>query len=139
MQRAFRSILILSAVILLPIGIFAQIPPLRLPPLQVPTGTGTCSVEKSCVDLAPAMIQSALGPSPLEENLRYLTDTVGGRVTGSPAADRAVGWAVEALHHAGVDEVHTEKFTVPVPSLSPSTWFPSDGPPPRHRVESQRI
>ena len=114
MQRAFRSILILSAVILLPIGIFAQIPPLRLPPLQVPTGTGTCSVEKSCVDLAPAMIQSALGPSPLEENLRYLTDTVGGRVTGSPAADRAVGWAVEALHHAGVDEVHTEKFTVPV-------------------------
>ncbi len=65
-------------------------------------------------DLAPAMIQSALGPSPLEENLRYLTDTIGGRVTGSPAADRAVGWAVEALHHAGVDEVHTEKFTVPV-------------------------
>jgi carboxypeptidase Q len=113
-QRFFRPILVLSATILFPIGIFAQIPPLKPPPLQVPTGTGTCSVEKSCDDLAPAMIQSALGPSPLEENLRYLADTVGGRVTGSPAADRAVGWAVEALHHAGVDEVHTEKFTIPV-------------------------
>jgi carboxypeptidase Q len=113
-QRVFRTILVLSAIVLFPIGIFAQIPPLKPPPLQVPAGTGTCSVEKSCDDLAPAMIQSALGPSPLEENLRYLTDTIGGRVTGSPAADRAVGWAVEALHHAGVDEVHTEKFAVPV-------------------------
>jgi carboxypeptidase Q len=59
------------------------------------------------------MIQSALGISPLEENLRYLTDSIGGRVTGSPSADRAVGWAVEAFRHAGVDEVHTEKFTIP--------------------------
>jgi len=113
-HRSFRLILVLSAITLFPFGIFAQIPPLKPPPLQVPTGTGTCSVEKSCGDLAPAMIQSALGPSPLEENLRYLSDTIGGRVTGSPAADRAVGWAVEALHHAGVDEVHAEKFTIPI-------------------------
>jgi carboxypeptidase Q len=60
------------------------------------------------------MMQSALGPSPLEENLRYLTDTIGGRLTGSPEADRAVSWAVEALRRAGVDEVHTEKFMIPV-------------------------
>ena len=79
---------------------------------QVPQGTGACSVEKSCSDLAPLMIQSALGPSPLEDNLRTLTDSIGGRVTGSPAAGRAVAWAIEALRHAGVDEVHTEKFTV---------------------------
>jgi carboxypeptidase Q len=79
---------------------------------QVPQGTGACSVEKSCADLAPLMIRSATGPSPLEENLRTLTDTIGGRVTGSPAAGRAVAWAVEALRRAGVDEVHTEKFTV---------------------------
>ena len=106
--------LVLSAVALFSFGTFAQLPPVKPPPLQVPTGSGACSVHKSCDDLAPAMIRSALGPSPLEENLRFLTDTVGGRVTGSPAADRAVGWAVEALHHAGVDEVHTEKFTIPI-------------------------
>jgi carboxypeptidase Q len=79
---------------------------------QVPQGTGACSVEKSCADLAPLMIQSAEGASPLEENLRTLTDTIGGRVTGSPAAARAVAWAVEAMRKAGVDSVHTEKFTV---------------------------
>ncbi|MGB8835719.1 MAG: M28 family peptidase [Candidatus Acidiferrales bacterium] len=60
------------------------------------------------------MIRSALGSSPLEENLRYLTDTIGGRVTGTPAADRAADWAVQAFRNAGVDEVHTEKFTIPV-------------------------
>jgi len=93
-----------------------QLTPINPPPgfKQVPSGTGGCSVGKSCAELAPSMMQSALGPSPLEENLRYLTDTIGGRVTGSPEADRAVGWAVEALRRAGVDEVHTEKFTIPV-------------------------
>jgi carboxypeptidase Q len=79
---------------------------------QVPQGVGACSVEKSCSDLAPQLIQSAEGPSPLEENLRVLTDSIGGRVTGSPAAARAAAWAVEALRKAGVDSVHTEKFTV---------------------------
>ena len=98
------------------LGASAQIPPLKPPPFatQVPQGFGACSVEKSCADLAPQMIQSALGPSPLAENLRYLTDTIGGRVTGTPAADRAADWAVQAFRHAGVDEVHTEKFTIPV-------------------------
>jgi carboxypeptidase Q len=79
---------------------------------QVPEGAGTCSVEKSCADLAPQMIQSAEGPSPLEDNLRTLTGSIGGRVTGSPAAARAVSWGVEAMRKAGVDAVHTEKFTV---------------------------
>ncbi len=93
----------------------AQGNPMQLPPgwKQVPQGTGACSVEKSCADLAPDMIRGALGASPLEENLRYLTDTIGGRVTGSPAAQRAISWAVEALRRAGMDSVHTEKFTVP--------------------------
>jgi Iap family predicted aminopeptidase len=79
---------------------------------QVPQGTGACSVEKSCSDLAPELIRSAEGPSPLEENLRVLTDSIGGRVTGSPAAARAVAWGVAALRKAGVDSVHTEKFMV---------------------------
>jgi len=83
-------------------------------PLQVPSGPGVCSEGKSCAEVAPVIIESARGVSPLEENLRYLTDTIGGRVTGSAAADRAVSWAVEAFRHAGVDEVHTEQFTVPV-------------------------
>jgi carboxypeptidase Q len=105
-----------SCVSLAALTALAQMPPLKPPPFApaVPQGSGTCSVEKSCAELAPQMIRSAQGPSPLEENLRYLTDTIGGRVTGTPAADRAADWAVQAFRHAGVDEVHTEKFTIPV-------------------------
>lgn len=80
---------------------------------KVPNGAGTCSVGKSCADLAPAMMQSALGASPLEKNLRDLTSIMGKQVTGSPEARRAVDWAVEAFRQAGADEVHTEKFTGP--------------------------
>jgi carboxypeptidase Q len=94
----------------------AQIPPVQNDKLgpKPPQGTGGCSVEKSCAEVAPDIIKSAEGVSPLAENLRYLTDTIGGRVSGSAAADKAVGWAVEAFRHAGVDEVHTEKFMIPV-------------------------
>lgn len=94
----------------------AQLPPPKPSPLspQIPQGSGGCSIHTSCAEVAPAIIQSVLGMSPLAENLRILTDVIGGRVTGSPAADKAVGFAVEAFRRAGVDEVHTEKFTIPV-------------------------
>jgi carboxypeptidase Q len=54
-----------------------------------------------------------MGPSPLEGNLRRLTDEVGGRVTGSPQMKKAVEWGVAAFRAAGVD-VHTEKYMLPV-------------------------
>jgi len=94
----------------------AQLPPEKPSPLsrQVPQGAGGCSIHATCAEVAPSIIRSAVGLSPLAENLRILTDVIGGRVTGSPAADKAVGFAVEALRDAGVDEVHTEKFTIPV-------------------------
>jgi len=115
-RRILRcSARVISWIFLLIPAAYGQMTPINPPPgwKQVPQGQGACSVEKSCAELAPAMIRSALGPSPLEENLRYLTDSIGGRMTGSPEADRAAGWAVEAFRRAGVDEVHTEKFTVP--------------------------
>lgn len=105
------------ALLLFTVGIStAQLAPIKPPPgwPQVPSGTGACSVEKSCAELAPAMMQNALSASPLEENLRYLTNTIGGRLTGSPQAERAVQWAVQTFHRARVDSVHTEKFSVPV-------------------------
>jgi carboxypeptidase Q len=95
----------------------AQIIPKQRTPLSKltpPSGPGVCAPGKSCSEIAPVVIRSAEGLSPLAENLRYLTDTIGGRVTGSAAADKAVGWAVEAFRHAGVDEVLTQKFTIPV-------------------------
>ncbi|MBZ5535887.1 MAG: M20/M25/M40 family metallo-hydrolase [Acidobacteriia bacterium] len=60
-----------------------------------------------------ALIAEALGPSPLGETLRVLCDEIGGRPTGTPAMSRAVSWGVENFRRAGVDNVHTEKFTIP--------------------------
>ncbi len=95
----------------------AQLPPVPPAPLQnrAPQGQGSCSANSptSCEEIAPKIIASALGPSLMEENLRRLTDFVGGRVTGSPAMARGVSWGVEAFRSAGVD-VHTEKYTIPM-------------------------
>ena len=93
-----------------------QIPPIKPAPLspQVPQGSGACSVQKSCAELAPTMIQSALGPSPLEEIFATSRTRSADASRAPPKADGAVGWAVVAFRHTGVDEVLTEKFTVPV-------------------------
>lgn len=58
------------------------------------------------------LMQEALKPSPLETNLRRLTDEIGGRVPGTPAMQRAVDWGVSAFKEAGGDSVHTEEFTI---------------------------
>jgi carboxypeptidase Q len=65
---------------------------------------------KSDADL---LIQEALKPSPIEHNLRHLTDEIGGRVPGTPAMDRAVAWGVAAFKEAGADRVQTEDFKLP--------------------------
>ena len=61
------------------------------------------------------VMQEALKPStPLQENLRVLTDEIGGRVPGTPAMEKAVQWGVDAFKTAGADSVHTEQFAIPV-------------------------
>jgi len=61
-----------------------------------------------------AVMQQALKPStPLQENLRVLTDEIGGRVPGTPAMQKAIQWGVDAFKAAGADSVHTEEFTLP--------------------------
>ena len=61
------------------------------------------------------VMQEALNPStPLQENLRVLTDEIGGRVSGTPAMEKAGQWGVDAFKAAGADSVHTEQFTIPV-------------------------
>ena len=110
--------LIVSAIVALPAA--AQLNPAVPDPLAriraaAAANTEACSVQETsaCVQATPKIIESALGPSPLDANLRRLTDEIGGRVTGTPQMARAAAWAVAAFRAAGVDNVHTEKFTVP--------------------------
>jgi len=58
------------------------------------------------------VIQAALQPSPLEINLRHLTDEIGGRVPGTLAMQHAVEWGVQAFTAAGADSVHAEGFSI---------------------------
>src|SRR5271165_4859580 len=99
---------------------FAQLPPIQtgaLHPTQGVQGSAGCSATEasSCAQAAAKITPIVMGESPLEENLRRLTDEIGGRVSGSPEMAKAVEWAVAAFRAAGV-EVHTEKY------LLPTTW-----------------
>ena len=101
---------------------FAQLSPSEPDPLArirdaAKSNVEACSAtgETLCEQVAPKIIANALGESPLPENLRRLTDEIGGRVSGTPEAARAVAWGVAAFRDAGL-EVHTEKYTIP------ATW-----------------
>ncbi len=59
------------------------------------------------------IIQVALQPSPIQENLRRLTDEVGGRVPGTLGMQHAIQWGMQAFTAAGADSVHTEGFEIP--------------------------
>ena len=59
------------------------------------------------------IIQVALQPSPLQDNLRRLTDEVGGRVSGTLPMQHAVQWGMQAFTAAGGDSVHAESFEIP--------------------------
>ena len=62
---------------------------------------------------AERVIEEALKPSPVAENLQQLTDSVGGRVPGTPAMQRAIEWGVAAFKAAGAETVRTEAFKIP--------------------------
>jgi carboxypeptidase Q len=100
----------------------AQLPPVKNPlaPGQNPATVGCSAADaSSCAQVAAKLLPIVMGPSPMEENLRRLTDEIGGRVTGSPEMAKAVEWAIGAFRAAGVD-VHTERYTLP------STWSEGD-------------
>src|SRR3981189_1516826 len=94
----------------------AQLPAQQDPLAKSATGQNAAAcatTEASCAEAAAKILPQVMGPSPLEENLRRLTDEVGSRVTGSPEMAKAVDWAVAAFRAEGVD-VHKEQYTLPL-------------------------
>lgn len=74
-----------------------------------------CTVQANspCAQANATIIAAAQNSTTLDANLRRLVNGIGQRVTGSPQMARAVTWAVAGFKAAGVDDVHTEKYTVP--------------------------
>src|SRR5437868_15298122 len=59
------------------------------------------------------IIRVASKPSPLEQNLRVLTDEIGGRVPGSDAMQEALLWGKRDFQAAGGDSASLESLTIP--------------------------
>jgi carboxypeptidase Q len=75
---------------------------------------GALAAAPSAERAPEALIAEVLSPrSPMEGNLRVLTDEIGGRVTGSASYERALSWGVEAFRRAGVDAVTLESYPAP--------------------------
>jgi hypothetical protein len=58
------------------------------------------------------LVGAMLGDTPLISDLQYLTDQIGGRVTGSPSSKDAVTWALARFAQAGV-AARAEPFEMP--------------------------
>ncbi len=62
---------------------------------------------------AARLIGEAVGSTFAWQRLSVLTDTIGNRLSGTPALERAIQWAVAEMKNDGLDNVHTEKAMVP--------------------------
>src|SRR5258708_26546414 len=82
-------------------GCSRQLPAAKTDPLaKAAAGQGpvACSAtEASCAEAASKILPQGMRPSPLEGNMRRLTDEVSGRVTGSPAMAQAIEAAAAAF------------------------------------------
>ena len=76
-------------------------------------GSSSAEVESP----AARLMRRALAPTSILEDLRQLTDTIGGRPTGSPALERAVDWGLAKFREAGLENVHAEPYP------APRTWL----------------
>jgi carboxypeptidase Q len=113
-RRVFLTCLLLGFVASFAWGQFPSSNPNPLSPGQSTQAAAGCSTTEasSCAQAAAKITPVVMGESPLEQNLRRLTDEIGGRVSGSPEMAKAVDWAVGAFRTAGVD-VRTEKYMLP--------------------------
>src|SRR5437867_2516977 len=62
---------------------------------------------------AARLIGEAVGSTFAWDRLSILTDTIGNRLSGTPALDRAIQWAVAEMTRDGLENVHTERVMVP--------------------------
>src|SRR5437868_14766411 len=88
--------------------------------LFAPTQFVNSSRAQSAAQTAQRLADRAIGQTPLMNDLRELCDQIGGRPTGSPACERAVGWGAAKFRAAGVADVKLEPFTVPNPWPGPT-------------------
>jgi carboxypeptidase Q len=71
-----------------------------------------CSSALPAQDAVPRLAGALLGDTPILEDLRSLTDEIGGRPAGSPENRRAIDWALQRFRAAGIPATK-EAFRMP--------------------------
>lgn len=74
--------------------------------------TAPAAADPPSHDAARRLAERAAGSTPMISDLEELCDGIGGRVTGSPACDRAIVWAAAKFRAAGLS-VTLESFPLP--------------------------
>ncbi|MBI3477247.1 MAG: M20/M25/M40 family metallo-hydrolase [Acidobacteria bacterium] len=76
---------------------------------------GMLSWGQSPSDMKPVTdkLAASVYTGPSMATLRELTDTYGGRLTGSPAYQRSADWAAAKFRSYGIQNVQLEPFTIP--------------------------
>jgi carboxypeptidase Q len=83
------------------------------PGLGAPGGTAPLSpAEDGTLKPLSAIAGEGMMDSHAYGYLEELSDDIGARVTGTPAAGRAIEWGVSKMKEIGLENVHTEKFQV---------------------------
>ena len=95
-------------------------------PMSCPTGRATARAKTTVRAATPAtsgaaadsvfirkVFDEALLRGQSYENLRYLTSTIGARLSGSAAAQQAVEWGKATMEKAGFDTVYLQPVLVP--------------------------
>ena len=78
-----------------------------------PAGAGKPAWLDAYRDPASRLIGEALSSTFAWDRLSVLTDTIGNRLSGTPALDRAIQWAAAEMKKDGLENVHTERVMVP--------------------------
>jgi carboxypeptidase Q len=65
------------------------------------------------------LISKILATTPIFDDLLYLTDTIGGRPTGSLAMNDAIQWGLQRFIDAGLKDAYLDAYT------APRNWLPN--------------
>src|SRR5438105_3372975 len=80
---------------------------------QAPAKATTDSQESGATALDRKILAEAKKHSDIMNNLTYLSDLIGPRLTGTAAAEKANKWAAERMKAYGLENVHLEPWTIP--------------------------
>jgi carboxypeptidase Q len=107
--RALVAVLMLPALALA----LSQIAP-AAETAPAPRAPGEARAKLRAAELDQALMSEVASKSELMKNLEYLSDTIGGRLTGSKNVERANEWTAAKMKEYGLENVKLEPWEIPM-------------------------